>query len=88
MSLVYIHVQIIKGGCIDKASQTPPDHDTVVFAGLKLGLVLGLLEDRVKLGGLHHVALDLQLSGHEHALSVGLAGDEVTEVGIGQGERN
>ena len=53
---------------------------------LQLRLSLGLLEDRVKLGGLHHVALDLELSGHEESLGVALARDEVAEVLVGEGE--
>lgn len=32
---------------------------------LELGLGLGLLEDGVELGGLHDVALDLELARHE-----------------------
>jgi hypothetical protein len=47
---------------------------------LQLGLGLGLLQDRVQLGGLHDVALDLELSAHEKALRVGLAGDQAREV--------
>jgi hypothetical protein len=52
----------------------------------QLGLGLGLLQDGLHLGGLHDVALDLELAGHEQALGVGLAADETGEVGIGQGE--
>lgn len=53
---------------------------------LELGLGLGLLEDGVELGSLHDIALDLELAGHEEALSVGLAGDELGKVGVGEGE--
>lgn len=53
---------------------------------LQLGLALGLLEDGLHLGGLHDIALDLELARHEEALSVGLAGDEAGEVGVGQRE--
>ena len=53
---------------------------------LELGLGLRLLEDGVELGGLHDVALDLELARHEEALGVGLAGDEVAEVGVREGE--
>lgn len=55
-------------------------------SGLELGLGLGLLEDGVELGGLHDVALDLELARHEEALGVGLAGDEVAKVGLREGE--
>lgn len=53
---------------------------------LELGLGLGLLQDGLHLGGLHDVALDLELAGHEQALGVGLADDEVGEVGVGERE--
>ena len=53
---------------------------------LQLGFGLGLLEDGLHLSGLHHVALDLQLSSHEEALGVGLAGDETAEVGVREAE--
>lgn len=55
---------------------------------LELGLVLGLLQDGLHLHGLHHVAADLELAAHEEALGVLLAGDEVTEVFLGELERN
>ena len=55
-------------------------------AHLELGLGLGLLEDGVELGGLHHVALDLKLARHEQPLGVGLAGNEGAKVGVREGE--
>lgn len=55
---------------------------------LQLGLGLGLLEDRLHLGGLHDIALDLELARHEELLGVGLAGDERGKVGVGQGQRD
>lgn len=56
------------------------------YLSLQLGLALGLLEDGLHLGGLHDVALDLELATHEQTLSVGLAGDEGLEVLVGEGE--
>ena len=56
------------------------------MCNLQLRLVLGLLEDGLHLGRLHHVALDLELAGHEQALGIGLAGDEVGKVLLGEGE--
>lgn len=53
---------------------------------LQLGLGLSLLEDGLHLVGLHDIALDLELAGHEEALSVGLAGGELTKVLVGEGE--
>lgn len=53
---------------------------------LQLGLGLSLLQDRLHLVGLHDIALDLELAGHEEALSVGLAGGELTKVLVGEGE--
>lgn len=53
---------------------------------LQLGLGLRLLQHRVQLGRLHDIALDLQLARHEQALRVGLAGDELGEVIIGEGQ--
>lgn len=47
---------------------------------LQLGVGLGLLQHRVKLGRLHNVAFDLELAAHEKALSVGLASDELAKV--------
>lgn len=51
---------------------------------LQLRLGLGLLKNRLHLGSLHHIALDLELAGHEQALSVGLTSNETREVGIGK----
>lgn len=51
---------------------------------LQLGLGLGLLEDGLHLGSLHDVALDLELAGHEEALGLGLAGDELAKVLVGE----
>lgn len=56
--------------------------------GLQLSLGLRLLEDRLQLGGLHDVALDLHLAAHEHLLGIRLASDEVTEVLVGEDERD
>lgn len=53
---------------------------------LELGLGLGLLEDRLELGGLHDVTLDLELARHEELLGVGLALGEVGEVIVGEDE--
>lgn len=55
-------------------------------ANLQLSLGLGLLEDRLELGGLHDVTLDLELARHEEALSVGLAAGEGDEVIVRQAE--
>src|SRR6187551_461054 len=62
-----------------QAKQPLPDH-------LQLGLGLRLLEDGLHLGGLHNVALDLELTRHEETLRVGLARDEALEVGIREGQ--
>ena len=51
---------------------------------LKLSLALGLLEDRLHLGSLHDVALDLELAAHEQTLGVGLAFHQALEVGVGE----
>ena len=53
---------------------------------LQLGLRLSLLQDRLHLCRLHDVPPDLQLSGHEESLSIGLARDEVGEVFVGEDE--
>jgi hypothetical protein len=53
---------------------------------LQLGLGLGLLQHRVKLGRLHDVALDLELAAHEETLSIGLASDELAKVLLGEDE--
>lgn len=53
---------------------------------LQLGLVLGLLKHRVKLGRLHDVALNLELAAHEETLSVGLASDKLAKVLLGEDE--
>lgn len=53
---------------------------------LQLGLVLGFLKHRVKLGRLHNVALNLELAAHEETLSVGLASDELAKVLLGEDE--
>ena len=55
---------------------------------LQLGLGLGLLHDRLHLGRLHNVTLDLELSTHEQTLGVSLSGDEFREVIVGEGESN
>lgn len=55
-------------------------------SNLQLGLALGLLKDRFHLGGLHDVALDLELAAHEQALGIGLAVDELVEVFVGEVE--
>jgi hypothetical protein len=52
----------------------------------QLGTALGLLQDRLHLGRLHDVALDLQLAAHEQTLGIGLAGNELGEIGVGEGE--
>ena len=51
---------------------------------LKLSLALGLLKDRLHLGSLHDVALDLELAAHEQTLGVGLAGNQALEVAVGE----
>jgi hypothetical protein len=53
---------------------------------LQLGLGLGLLENRLELGSLHDIALDLHTAAHEHLLSVCLAGNELAEVSVGEDE--
>lgn len=53
---------------------------------LQVGLGLGLLHDRVKLGSLHDVTLDLELARHEETLSVGRAIDELAELFFGEQE--
>lgn len=55
---------------------------------LQLGLALGLLHDGLHLGRFHDVALDLELAAHEKLLGIGLAGDEIGEVGVGELEGN
>jgi hypothetical protein len=55
---------------------------------LQLGLVLSLLKHRIKLGRLHNVALDLELTAHEETLSVSLASDELAKVLLGENECN
>ena len=57
-----------------------------VSKSLQLGLALGLLEDGFHLRSLHDVTLDLELATHEQTLSVGLASNEGSEIGIGEGE--
>lgn len=47
---------------------------------------MGLLEDRLHLGRLHDVTLDLELAAHEKTLGIGLAGDEGSEVCVGEVE--
>lgn len=47
---------------------------------------LSLLQDGVQLGRLHNIALDLELSAHEESLGVGIAGNELAEVVVGEGE--
>jgi hypothetical protein len=54
----------------------------------QLGLALGLLKNGLHLGCLHNVALDLELTAHEQALGVGLAGDKLSEIGIGERQGN
>lgn len=61
-------------------------HNGKGIYSLQLGLALGLLEDGLHLGRLHDVTLDLELATHEQTLSVGLAGDELLEVLVGEGE--
>lgn len=51
---------------------------------LQVSLGLGLLHDGVELGGLHDVALDLELAGHEQTLGVGRAIDELAKVFLGE----
>ena len=48
--------------------------------GLESSLLLGGVEDRVELGGHHDGTLDLDLSGHEQLLSVGLTLSEGNEI--------
>lgn len=66
---------------------SPPSSSTQAYVNsLQLGSGLGLLHDGVQLGGLHDVALDLELARHEQALGVGLASDELAEVLLGKDE--
>lgn len=60
----------------------------VGFHSLQLGLRVGASrgEDWLELGGLHDVALDLQLAAHKESLCVGLAGNELAEVLLREGE--
>ena len=37
-----------------------------------------------ELRGLHHIALDLELTAHEHLLRIALALDQLCEVGIAE----
>lgn len=55
---------------------------------LQLGLWVGAGrgEDWLELGGLHDISLDLQLAAHEESLCVGLAGNELAEVLVGERE--
>lgn len=55
---------------------------------LQLGLCLRLLQDRLHLGCLHHVALNLQLTAHEQSLRVRFAADQLSKVVIRKGQRN
>jgi len=55
-------------------------------SNLQLGTTLSLLQDRLHLGRLHDVALNLQLATHEETLGVGLSGDELGEVLVRQVE--
>lgn len=52
------------------------------FVYLQLGLWVGTRgsEDRLELGGLHDITLDLQLAAHEESLCVGLAGHQLAKV--------
>jgi hypothetical protein len=50
---------------------------------LKSGL-LGVLENSLELGSLHHVTLNLQLAAHEELLCVRLLVNKVTEVLVGE----
>lgn len=54
----------------------------------QLRLDLRLLENGLHLGGLHDIALDLQLPGHEESLCVGLAANKGCEVVVGENQRN
>lgn len=58
--------------------------DSLSSRSLQLGgrVLAGHLHDAAELGGLHDVALDLELAAHEHVLGVGLAVDELLEVGV------
>jgi len=58
-------------------------HDTT---NLQLGLCLSLLEDGLHLCSLHDVSTDLELATHEQPLSIGLAGNEIGEIFIGEDE--
>ena len=49
---------------------------------------LRLFEDRLHLGRLHHVALDLQFAAHEQLLGVGFSGNEPPKVGIAKDQRD
>lgn len=55
---------------------------------LRLPTILRLLQHPFDLPRLHHIALDLQLPGHEQLLSVGLALDQLPEVRVGQDQRH
>ena len=68
--------------------ENPNSHRLPIATHLQLGLGLGLLEDGLHLGGLHNVALDLELTGHEETLGIGLARNEAHEIGIGEGQGN
>lgn len=73
---------------LDSASPIRSQAQKTTASRLQLSLagVLGLLHDGVELGGLHDVALDLELAGHEQALGVGLALDQVAKVLLGEGQ--
>lgn len=45
---------------------------------------LSLLQNWIKLRCLHHIALDLELAGHEKLLRIGLSVDEFLELLVGE----
>lgn len=53
---------------------------------LQLRSRLCLLKNRLHLGGLHNIALDLQLSAHEQFLCIRLAADQRAKVLVAEGE--
>lgn len=71
-----------------EASSLPTSRYNPVWGRLELGLAPGLCEDGLHLGGLHDVALGLELAAHEEALGVGRAGDELAKVLLSEGESN
>lgn len=83
------HTRSTSSGISTTHDTTLPSPNTRVgSADLQLGLWVGAgrCEDWLKLGSLHDITLDLQLTAHEESLCIGLAGNELAEVLLGEGK--